>query len=190
MNVALIGTPGSGKSELASALARDMITKADKRVAVVDGYVPEIELRTDLAIGAITGYLGNFYVALDRYAHERIARRDNEVVITCGTMIETSIYLAMSFIAMAKTLSEHEKTQAASKVDAILRMMAILYGDIVDYDQAFYLPAIDGDEDAKFMDKQLQAGLAGFELMPVTVLMDPTTRVEVAMETLSALPSL
>lgn len=188
MNIALIGPPGSGKSDLAAGLAAKL-----HNAVIVDNYVQIAEDRTQIAMGPMADYLGNLYVALDRYALERIARLDegNAAVITCGTLIETAVYMALHFTGQLNVLDEEGKADIAPKVDAVLRILAVLYSEIFNYDFAFYLPAPRGNEDTEFMDHQLQAGLAGFKLVPIMALesSDPETRLQEALEVINGVPT-
>lgn len=181
MNIALIGVPGSGKTRLAKSLARKL-----DNAKVIDRYVNDIERRTDIAIGPTTNYLGNLYVALERYARERKARLEHEVVITCGTLVETAVYMAVQFAGMTQALSDEEKVAFAPRMEASLRMFAVLYHDIMSYDYGFYLPPGEQNEETEFIDEQIRAGLEGFHLIPVTKLTDPLTRVDDVLETLNA----
>lgn len=180
MNIALVGVPGSGKSKLAQALADHL--DQHRSTYMVDNYVASAQERSNMAIGPISDYLGNLYVTLERYGEERRARAEYTHVITCGTFIETAVYTAMHFISLLNTLSEEEKAAKAPQMDAVIRMLAVLYTDILDYDHAFYLPPVTGDEETAFMDQQLQAGLAGFKLMEVKPLMDPERQLEDVLE--------
>lgn len=187
MNIALIGMPSSGKTELAQKLAVELRKKGT--VSVVDGYVPRLSEDRQLALGPLADYLGNLYIALTRWSEERLARMEDDSVITCGTFLETAVYMATHFVGLQTILSEQEKVEAGPKIDAVLRILAILYTDIVDYDYAFYLPPTKGDEETKFMDQQLQAGVEAFKVIEVTPLLDRATAVKDVLEVLNAQPA-
>lgn len=183
MNIGLMGTPGSGKTDLAYQLAA-RLEENDRRIKIIDGYAPEIEAKTQIALGSMADYIGNLYVALERYALERVARLDHDIVITCGTFMETAVYMAMHFVALINTLSDEEKIEATPRVDAVLRMLAVLYNDTCVYDHAFYLPTTLQDEDIQFMDEQLKAGVESFKQIAVVTLSEPQTRLEDALKVL------
>lgn len=98
MKIGIVGAPGSGKTELAKALQ----DKLDGKTHIIDDYVGDIGVECDLAMGAGATYIGNLYVLLGRYARERKAWGcgcwDN--TITCGTMVETSVYATLNAMAM------------------------------------------------------------------------------------------
>lgn len=171
MNIAIIGCPGSGKTELAEELQKKL------GGVIVDGYAPYIEDHTQLALGTFGTYIGNLYVALERYAEERKARMKHEFVFSCGTLIETAVYVAMNFTAIMNIAKEDDLQIIRPQLDAILRMMAVLYEEVFDYDHGFYLPPRDASEDNAHMDQQIQAALGSFKLVPVTTLLDEETRV-------------
>lgn len=185
MNIALIGAPGSGKSELGQRLVESLGGhNTERNVALVDNYVQAVERKAMIAVGPLSDYLGNMFVALERYGQERRKRDWAETTITCGTLIETAVYMAMHFVSLANILDDAGKSAAGPQMEAVLRMLAVLYNDIFTYDYAFYLPPRQGDEDTVFMDHQLQAGLAGFKLVPVTALINADTQLEEALEAL------
>src|SRR4051812_50165181 len=92
IRIGLAGVPGSGKSELAAALAERL-----PNVAVVDDYVPKIERRVKLALGFHATYIGNLQIALDRAALERSIPKKSEYLVTCGTIYDTASYSAVGF---------------------------------------------------------------------------------------------
>lgn len=187
MRIALIGTPGSGKTDLAASIEAELLTR-DKTVSVIDGYAPAFQTARNIAIGPMGDYIVNLSIALDRYHEERLAAQtDNDYVITCGTLIETAVYQAMQFAALNTIASEETRADLAPRVDATLRMFAVLYVDAFKYDTACYLPATRDEPDITYMDQQLQGGLAGFKLVPVTNLgREPEQYLSRALEAIDA----
>jgi dephospho-CoA kinase len=95
MKIGLIGVPGSGKTFLAESLKSAFEKINDEEnlpVAIVDGYVEELQDEVDLALSWMGTYIGNSHIALKRESKERVAAKDHKVVISCGTLFETSSY--------------------------------------------------------------------------------------------------
>lgn len=168
MNIAILGTPGTGKTALAEALKKEL----GERTYIVDGVAERVSKTHDRTIGVLGDYLININIALQRECEERLARRSESYryVISCGTLIETAIYVAMQFAHLTATISDEERETLMPRMDATLRMLALLYNETFSYDVAFYLPTVSDDADARYMDQQLQGALGGFRLMPVTMI--------------------
>lgn len=95
MKIAIVGAPTSGKTELAEALKK----KLDGEVAIIDDYVDDIGRQSDLAMAETATYLGNLCVITGRFGLERRAIADGaDHVISCGTMIESSVYATMEAV--------------------------------------------------------------------------------------------
>lgn len=177
LNIALIGAPNSGKSVTAHAL-KEVITVADLScatcttpVAVVDNYVAPIESRMDLVAGFAADYRINLAIALERWQAERDARKRAKTVITCGTLLDTAIYQALRFETDESFADDNEKELMAMRVDATFRILACLFTDTFHYSHVFYCPPLDvEDERIKDFDRNLQAGFAAFDMVPVTPL--------------------
>lgn len=183
MNIGLMGAPGSGKSTLAKELA----TGLDGAVGIVDDYIAEIEQEANLAIGPISSYVGNFYVSLFRYGRERRSREDHAHTITCGTLVETAVHTSLQVEAMMKIITDDEKQMELARVEAILRMLSVLYLDIFTYDKLFYLPVkINAHPDSLLVDKYIQAAIEGFKLVDAVVLTEEN-RLKQAMEAIGEL---
>jgi hypothetical protein len=171
MRIGLAGIPGSGKSILAEALTKELKNNNQyKSINIIDNYIDEIEKETDLAFGAFGTYIGNLHIALGREYRERISGENNDLTITCGTLFETSAYLAQKMETEFALLSEDsEKYDWNLRVDASMRVIACLYIDTVRYDKIYHLSPIASEEEisANQLEKNLQAAFNAFELFPV-----------------------
>ena len=178
MKIGLAGVPGSGKTALAEALKTALEELDDQNtlpVAIVDGYVEELQKETDLALGFFGTYIGNTHIALKRETKERLFAKDHNTVITCGTLFETSSYAGQHMEEEYEILSkdqEKERYDLILRVEAMTRFLSCLYMDTIDYDYIFYLPPVEEVSDfrVKELEKNLQAAFNGFKLFPITSL--------------------
>lgn len=125
MKIGLIGVPGSGKSDLAEALA------AHYGLDVVDGYAEWVTKHHGWVLGQFATYAGNLAVGLERHAREN---RLQESFVTCGTMIETATYQAVN-----RYLDQQEFDPRRS--GGPLVTLGVMIEDMFTYDFLFYLPA-------------------------------------------------
>src|SRR4051812_19880702 len=105
--IALVGAPGSGKTELAHAVS-DAIIRGDgcvdcgTPVEIIDKYPEWVSQHGDYAIGNDGGYMSSIAISVERYNRERKALQRAKTVITCGSVLESSIYLALNFESRAQ----------------------------------------------------------------------------------------
>lgn len=175
ITVALVGGPGSGKTELAEALAERLEKEGTFPTLVVDDYAQSAGEHIDAAIGFRADYYVNLAIAIERIAREKKAETEvgeDGAVITAGSLLETSVYTAMQFErrnAMIK--DEAVKQDMLRRVEATLKTLACFYMDSFFYDCVFYCPPTDQtDEEFKTFDKNLQASFQAFYLNPVYIL--------------------
>lgn len=117
--IAIIGAPTSGKSNLAIRLAEEL----DGKTAIIDNYIDEIGREADLQPGIDASYIGNLFFITGRYGRERKAWSCGcyDTTISCGTLIESSVYATMNSMALAK-----ESGQEATNWTRITNFMNLL----------------------------------------------------------------
>lgn len=170
--VGLIGIPGSGKSALAKALEEHYVKNDECEcrtpVAIIDDYVGDAESRMDLAGSFEGSYISNVNIAMERLGRERSVGKF-KTVITCGTLIETSTYMAMEFESRQQFwTTDEEKQDNAKRIQAGVQFLACLYMDSFRYDKVYYLPPVlsDGDVRLATLDRHLQAAFQAFWITP------------------------
>ena len=140
MNIGLVGAVQSGKSDLAEALEE----KLDGKIKIIDDYVDEIGKENDVAIGVDGNYISNLYVLLGRYTLERkhMFCGCHSHVITCGTLIDTSVYATLN--AMQATDDPAEQSQQWTRITNFDECPGSFYQDTFAspmlYDQLFVMP--------------------------------------------------
>ena len=139
MKIALIGAPGSGKSDLAKKLAKEF----DARI--IDDYIDAFAKESDLAMGDQASYIGNLYTVLRRVALERwtIANdftdeQPDKNLISCGTLIESSIYATIEAL-------RYQTEVHLMRITEFMKMLGLIVQDTWDYDHAFVLRLDDPD---------------------------------------------
>jgi hypothetical protein len=145
MKIALIGAPNSGKTELAQQL-RHALSQTD-RTTLVDDYIAEVEKRSDVVLSHYATYLGNIQAAIGRFEHERkaVSECKDGIVITCGTLVENSVYTATLAYITNDAASGDAPYRMVNDTRANLCMswLGTLRHDTWDYDLVYYLPLPD-----------------------------------------------
>jgi GTPase SAR1 family protein len=147
VKIALIGAPLAGKTALSLQLAEAL---SPRSVEVVDGYVEELQKRTDLVFGHYATYLGNLQCACARHEAEYGARqRQPDVVITCGTLVENSVYTAIHSFIQANVDGKNTPI-SDRRAYIVMTWLAMMAHDLWDYDVQYYLPlqVVDADSEA------------------------------------------
>lgn len=170
--IGLVGLPGSGKTVLAQTLENAYImgdgqcAECNTPVAIVDKYAEDVAWRGDWAIGLEGGWLANAAIALERYNRERRAAMSAKTIISCGTVIESAVYLAMEFEHQQTFSVEAEQFAVAARIEAGLRFFSALAVDTLHYDRMFYLPPVltPDNERWKVFDRNVQAAFGAFEV--------------------------
>src|SRR5574338_1627887 len=152
MTLGLVGAAKSGKTDLADAL----FEKLDGKIKIIDDYVDEIGRENDVAIGVAGNYISNLYILLGRYTLER--KHTNcgcfNHVITCGTLIDTSVYAA--YDAMSSNDDPQEQSQNWVRITNFMNQLGSFYQDTMAapafYDNLFVMPETKSDDEH---DKQI-----------------------------------
>lgn len=153
MKIGIVGSPESGKSEVALALA-GYFTKNDESSHIVDNYIERAETDYNLTFGFFATYIGNIACALARFREERTAPEvDN--VITCGTMLETMIYAAADGVNSERY--SNLKEEHFKRGSITMSLMGVFSVDLMMYDQIFYLPYTGEHDFLQEFDKNIPA---------------------------------
>jgi hypothetical protein len=161
VKIAIIGAPGSGKTDVAVALADKFPTGP---TALVDGYVEELGNVTGFAYGHATGFTGNLQIAFERLRAEQYARQ-NDRIITCGTLIETVLYTRLYAEGRINAAPNEEIIRELNRANNTAALYGQLIWDTWRYDYVFInrLPEAKRDDSwTSILDSDLVPGLEAF----------------------------
>lgn len=164
--IAIIGAPGSGKSDLANEIGPQL----GGTWTLCDDYAERACDEVDYVPGFNGGYISHLAVALKRIGIERSSPDFH--IVTCGTLLETSVYAAMDLEVQENYASELEYQTVIRRTEAVMKTLAVLFNDEFDYDYFFYLPNRQTDDKWVTFDKNLQAAWGAFFLVPVIPLLN------------------
>jgi nicotinamide riboside kinase len=134
MKIALIGTPRSGKSDLAHRLATEL------KIPPVDQYVEELADTTNLYLSYGASYIPNLLVVLIRLIKELEAHDIHKGHITCGTAVDTMAYCALFSSHVKEDSSPVEIQEDAIRSAIIMNAINLSLDENWRYDKVFYLP--------------------------------------------------
>lgn len=137
--IGLIGARGSGKSAFSQALAKETGS------TILDEYVEDFQKQTGLAAAQYGTYIVNMEIAMYRLVLEQEHFKggsENRDLITCGTLLDTSIYLALNAAALANTGQGNFENNLAQdkRSNATMHWFGMMRTDAWQYDHTFYLP--------------------------------------------------
>ena len=180
--IALVGAPGSGKTDLMKAIIEKEYAddppcdQCPPKAVGVDSYANEARDLGDYEIGLNGGYMANISIAVARYNNERIIgnRVKPDLMITCGTVIESAVYTAMHFErSLALKNTDEEKMEEAKRFQGCTSMLAVMFMDMFLYEKAFYLPTPTKPEDERWVsfERNLQAAFQAYQapIIPLVV---------------------
>lgn len=145
MKVALLGSPGSGKTSTAKAISRRLNAlvgdRAEDHWVIVDGYVDKLSKHTGLEYGMSADWPMNVQVLGHRWEAEARAVKNGNNAICCGAIYETLVYATTySLIRMRRPSSEQQMLAMSEYNAAMLAFSGAMESTTVDYDLMFYLP--------------------------------------------------
>lgn len=179
--IALLGAPGSGKTQLAKAIKSRMeideppCDQCPAPVLVADQYALKTRDDGEYEIGLNGGYMANIDIAMERYRMERrIGHIEPKLMVTCGTVIETAVYSAMHFErSLTLKNTDEEKMEEAKRFQGCTSMLAVMFMDMFKYERAFYLPSPVKPEDDRWLnfERNLQAAFQAYQapVIPLVV---------------------
>jgi hypothetical protein len=179
MKIAILGAPGSGKTEVAGALADKF---GNSYTAIVDEYVDKLSVETNVAFGHVGGFLGNLQVAFERLRCEQMADTYNaDHIITCGTLVETTLYTRLYAEARVEVAPKDEIHRELARATNAAMMYGQLVWDTWRYDYVFVNPLPEEKVDDSWdsiLNNDLISGLEAFFIQHQVL--KPTTAEEKA----------
>ena len=171
--IGLIGVPGSGKTDLAEGLLSGPLKDLLGTTEIVDAYATEVSEYIDIAKGLSASWYLDLQISLERLARERQAARDGaEVIITCGTLIESTSYSMLNFENRKDFKIENEQDAEIKRIQAAMMVNACLFMDTFSYDKIFFLnqiePTAEEPEMFKVLDRNIRGSFAAFQLTNVS----------------------
>lgn len=135
MKIAVLGAPGSGKSDFAHELAELLQDPEESGMSylVLDGLVEDLRLTTGQEYGMLGNHIDDLQVVFKRLEWESAWSVRSS--ITVGTVLDSS---AHNF-ARVEHVSDSEVPLTQIKLQAIAATFGMLYTDTWDYDYAFLL---------------------------------------------------
>lgn len=168
MKIAILGAPGSGKTELAEALANKFETGP---TGIVDGYVDRLSDENDLVYGHAAGFTGNLQVAFERIRAEQLSDAHHTGInrrITCGTLVETILYTRLYAEGRFKVAPRSELQREMTRGLNTSAIYGQLVWDTWRYDHVFINPYTEakaeeeGDSWNAMLNGDLIAGVEAF----------------------------
>lgn len=147
LKIALVGAPGSGKTELAQQINKAL----NRSFQCVDNYVEELETETNISFSHYANHFANAMVVCKRVAKERnvedVLNPDGglEVRVTCGTILETTIYSALFALSNADTGVGQINLINDKRAQIAMTWLGVAALDTWEYDYSFYCP-YDGND--------------------------------------------
>jgi energy-coupling factor transporter ATP-binding protein EcfA2 len=136
MKIAVLGAPGSGKSDFADALADLLMDQTGRPWGIIDDAVTELRHDTGQEYGMLGNHLDDLQVAFKRREFELVIR--DQDFITVGTILDTAAH----WMARSEVVKDDEAALSQIKLQAIAATFGMLYTDTWDYDYAFLVSRV------------------------------------------------
>lgn len=145
MKVGILGAPGSGKTKVAKAVAKELnLTQLAAEEynlgewSVVDGYVERLEKRRGRRFESPISFKEAFQIIGERWTAEEQAASNGASTITCGTLYETIIYAA--FQTLNVRAGEQNLINDQIFYKGMMEALGLCEMYYYDYDAIFWLP--------------------------------------------------
>lgn len=150
MKVAILGAPGSGKTEvgkrIAARLNRDAKEAAIassgsepiRRWKLIDDYVKDLSKRTGRRYGSEGDIPHNAQVMTERWTREAEALHQGFHTVTCGSIYETILYTA--FTRLTPPTDEQEMMAWSQEAQVAMQFLNLMEQMTFNYDVLLYLP--------------------------------------------------
>lgn len=180
MRVALIGVPGTKKTEVAVKVAEEL----GNDLIIVDGYADALAQTLGTYVNHQSPYLVNLEVAISReIGEQKLVAADRDYII-CGTVVESLAYAGLAASRMARAPQTQEMQLKVLREMTNAQLLAFMLADTLvlrneqfKYTHIFYLPVpqvanitivgeseIDFDPDTVELDKTVQEVLKKYNL--------------------------
>lgn len=151
MKLAILGAPGSGKTDFARELI-GLLAKGDyDRFWLIDNYVDDLRACTRLEYGGFGSHVDDLQVVFKRREWELAWAHANTV--TVGTVLDSTVHCFVRSDEAAR--NRREVSLKTEHLRTIAGTFGLLYTDIWDYDYAFMLRYKGDDWHSRMIDAGL-----------------------------------
>lgn len=137
-NIAIVGAPKAGKSELAEKLQRQLNLDAANRYARIDnvaaGSTKSISHTTNAAVGLWAPYVINSMIASERVRREVANTRKGFQLISVGTILDTIVYQSCHSAKLAE-----QSREDVTRAQIMMQWLGMLFSDMWPYDHVLLL---------------------------------------------------
>ena len=125
ISIGLSGAPGSGKTELALRLQKEL----DDDFEIVDGYADQIQKRYNLAIGTQATYFINEILYFARWLPTYSLVLADKNFIACGTDLDSLAYNVHQVESISKEIQTPISQEFMNRAQLVLQLSVLHYID-------------------------------------------------------------